>query len=280
MKWAWMFSAWLGLMLVLGQSQAMAQADSGSDGEARALFERGRTEYDAGRFDEATRAFRRAYLLSPRYPLLYNIGQAELRAGHDQLALEAFEGYLRQAPADDPRRSEVEERVLVLQRMGVRAPTSGTLQSSTSESEAEAQPDASSESESTTASETAETEPLSPGETHAQATGSGAGPAPWIVVGGGAALVVGGAIMMGLGVSDADRVTGAPMGSTWAELEGAASNANLFWGVGIGLAGVGLAAVAGGLAWALTDGGSSEDSSQASARLRIGPASLALEGTF
>lgn len=278
MRWVWIIVWGLGLSSALEPSPLRAQSDAGSDGEARALFEAGRAAYDAGAFDEATRAFRRAYLLSPRYPLLYNIGQAELRAGHDELALEAFEGYLRQAPADDPRRSEVEERVRVLERMGVQASTADTLRTS---------PISEPATEGVLDTSAAPTEPTPVAEADATeaavdhgANDTGPGAAPWIFVGSGAALLVGGAIMMGVGVSEAERVTGAPMGSSWSELEGSASSANLYWGLGIGLAGVGLAAVTGGLVWEFVMADSRGDEPRASARLRVGPSSLSFEGTF
>lgn len=92
---------------------------SRSEQRARELFEQGRVAYDAGRFDDAVVAFREAYLLSGRPALLYNIGQSELRLERHALALEAFEGYLRQSPDDAALRSEVEERVRVLRGMGV-----------------------------------------------------------------------------------------------------------------------------------------------------------------
>jgi tetratricopeptide (TPR) repeat protein len=108
------------LCTALGLGSAMeVQAQVSADEEARQLFEQGRQAYDAGRYDEAAAAFRRAYLLSGRPALLYNIGQSELRGEHHDEALEAFEGYLRQATDDDPaRRSEVEERVRQLRSMG------------------------------------------------------------------------------------------------------------------------------------------------------------------
>ncbi len=104
------------LVALLTPALALAQASS-SDEEARTQFERGRVAYDAGDFEAAVQAFRQAYLLSNRPALLYNIGQSELRLEHHALALEAFEGYLRRAPEDDPRRAEVEERVRVLHTM-------------------------------------------------------------------------------------------------------------------------------------------------------------------
>jgi tetratricopeptide (TPR) repeat protein len=126
MRWASLLVLFLVCTPVGGlvtTSVAHAQTDASSDAEARRLYGEARTAFEAGDFDTAVRNFRRAYLLSPRFALLYNIGQAELRAGHDALALEAFEAFLRQAPADDEHRGEVEERARMLRSMGVQAAT-------------------------------------------------------------------------------------------------------------------------------------------------------------
>lgn len=247
----------LALAVASTTSGAAAQADGASDAEARGLFDEGRVAYDEGRFEDAVRAFRRAYVLSPRYQLLYNVGQAELRAGHDDRALEAFEGFLRQAPADAQHRSEVQERVNVLRGMGV-TPTTSV--------EAPVEP-------AVTATVVEEpTEPAPPS--------SGGDATPWIVVGVGGALVVAGAVMMGVGVSEAQRVTDAPVGSRWVDLQGAADSANILWGVGIGAAALGLAAVGAGIVWAVTAGGSSESGSAGVTAVRIGPGSLSIEGVL
>lgn len=242
-----------------------AQEDRAADTDARTLFEEGRAAYDAGRFEDATRSFRRAYLLSPRYQLLYNIGQSELRAGHDARALEAFEAFLRQASSDDPNRSEVEERARVLRSMGVRS------------ADAEGEPVAETTSSPAPTPEPRETAAPIATTAPTPAADGGPGIAPWILVGTGAAAVVVGGVLMGVGVSESSRVTGATDGSRWADLEGAASNANVLWGAGIGVAAVGLAAVGVGIAWAVA-GGSSE--SGTTARLRVGPMGVAVEGAF
>lgn len=260
-------------------STAAAQTDSGSDAEARRLFEAGRAAYEAENFDEAVRNFRRAYVFSPRYPLLYNIGQAELRAGNDAAALEAFEGFLRQAPADDARRGEVEERVRVLRAMGVTA-TTGTVaatptETTTTETVTETTTETVAETETVTETEssTATTTTTTPTD----AGGGGPGAGPFILIGGGAAVAVVGAILMGVGASDASAVTGAPDGAMWSDLEGRAGAANTEFGVGLALLVVGVAAAGGGVIWAVAGSGSSSDSS---ASLRLGPGSLSLEGTF
>jgi tetratricopeptide (TPR) repeat protein len=247
-----------------------AQSDTGSDTDARSLFEQGRVAYDAGHFDEAVRAFRRAYVLSPRFPLLYNIGQAELRAGHDSLALDAFEGFLRQAPADDGRRSEVEERIRVLRAMGTAAPSTEEVHEATvTETQTETTTQTGTETETTV---------TTPVEPPPASNGGGAGVVPWIIVGVGGALAIAGAVLMGVGASDASRVTGATHTDHWSDLMGAANDANTLWGVGIGLLITGVVAVGAGVVWAVVGGGGSSDSP--SARLRLLPGGLSLEGAF
>ncbi len=267
-------------------SMALAQSDTSSDGEARALFEEGRSAYERGAFEDAVRAFRRAYLLSPRYALLYNIGQSELRAGHDPEALEALEAFLRQAPPDDHRRSEVEERVRMLRGMGVvpghsTAGAEPTTGASTSTVRASEPPDAatggSGEATADSSAAAPRSQPLEPSPASEEEGSAGPSVAPWIVVGVGGALVVAGAVLMGVGASDAERLAGAPMWSRWSEYEGLGSSAETMWGVGIALLGVGIAGAAAGVVWALLPSGSDHHET---ARLRLGPASLFIEGEF
>ncbi|MBX3274489.1 MAG: tetratricopeptide repeat protein [Sandaracinaceae bacterium] len=255
----------LAVAVVTFASAGPAAAQGGSaDTDARAAFEEGRAAYDAGEFEAAVRGFRRAYLLSPRFALLYNIAQAELRAGNDALALEAFEGFLRQAPPDDERRGEVEERVRVLRGMGVRAASSPEVRA---EEPAPAMPEARVEAARARAEAIAA----------ARSDGGGADPAPWIVLGAGGALAVAGAVLLGVGAGEAGRVTGAPDGARWSELEGVASGAEAMWAAGFVLLGVGAAAMVAGLAWGIAGSGGGE---RASARLRVLPGGARIEGTF
>jgi len=252
---------------VAGASQAAAQAPptpaepAGSaprnaDEDARAHFDAGRVAYAAGDFETAVTEFRRAYVLSGRFALLFNIGMAELRAGRDSAALTAFEGYRRQAPADAPDLGQVEERIRVLRGMGVQPEPEGGATPETDEAEA------------------------APPDLSAAPTESGPrSPAPFILMGGGGALLVAGGVLMGLGAARASDVTGAPSGSMWPELQDTADRAKLLWGMGLGFGAVGLAAIAGGLTWHLA-GGDSDDDTAASARLQLGFGTLTLEGAF
>lgn len=90
-----------------------AAAQDEQDEEARGLFSAGSAAFSNGRYDEAREYFERAYDLSHRAELLYNIGQAADRARHDAIALEAFERYLAQV-TDVPNRTEIEGRIRVL----------------------------------------------------------------------------------------------------------------------------------------------------------------------
>jgi tetratricopeptide (TPR) repeat protein len=94
--------AWLvavGIVWVGAPRAARAQdePDSATE-EARALFEAGRTAYDAGRFESALDSFGRAYELSRRPALLFNMGSALERLRRDDEALEHYERYLREVP--------------------------------------------------------------------------------------------------------------------------------------------------------------------------------------
>ena len=197
-------------VLVWSASTALAQADTSADSEARQEYERGRVEFEAGHFDEAARLLRHAYVLSPRFGLLYNIGQAELRAGRHALALEAFEGFLRQAPADEPTRSEVEERVRVLRGLAVVTPVAET--------------------------------PVAPTPREPEI-------APWILASVGGAVLIAGGVLLGVANLEASHVTNAARDTRWSSLEGAQHNANTFSGVGIAMLSVGAAATAAGLIW-------------------------------
>jgi tetratricopeptide (TPR) repeat protein len=69
--------------------------------------------YSDGRFEDALQHFERAYELSDRAALLYNIGAAAERLGKNGKALEMYEQYLEKKPEADNRRF-VESRIRIL----------------------------------------------------------------------------------------------------------------------------------------------------------------------
>lgn len=98
------------------EAQATTAEADAEDRAGRVLFDAGAEAYAAGRYDEALRNFVRAYELSGRPELHYNIALAHDRLRHDDEALASYRRYLAEAPATGPHRGEVESRVAVLER--------------------------------------------------------------------------------------------------------------------------------------------------------------------
>ena len=97
-------------MLLSLFSVSVAAQDAGTDELARREFELGKRAYEAHSWDEATARFERAYELSNRPALLYNIGQSADRARNDVKALASFEKYLELVD-DSPNHKVVRARV-------------------------------------------------------------------------------------------------------------------------------------------------------------------------
>jgi tetratricopeptide (TPR) repeat protein len=91
-----------------------AVADVASD--AREHFQKGRTLYDVGRFDDAAREFEAAYQAKPDPALLFNLAQAYRFAGKNGPALIAYRSYLRNLP-EARNRAQVETSIAELQRI-------------------------------------------------------------------------------------------------------------------------------------------------------------------
>ncbi len=103
------------LCAVAWTATAAAQGDRSRDDEARGLYDAGVSAYEGGRYDEALSHFQRAYELSQRDMLLYNIGSAAERANQDELALRSYEQFLERVP-DTELRPRIETRIEALRR--------------------------------------------------------------------------------------------------------------------------------------------------------------------
>lgn len=150
----------LGQATVLG-STAQAQepsAESHLDEEARAIFQAGRIAYDQGRFQAALEHFERAYELSGRPELLYNIGTSADRLRMDERALEVFVAYLAALP-NAPNAAVVRARIEVLQ-----AEVDRDRVAAAAEAEAESQSVEDAEVEATAPIETTTTEAPPPAD--------------------------------------------------------------------------------------------------------------------
>lgn len=99
----------LGIALVLGSLLAAGTVSADAQEEARESFKEGVAHFEAGRFEAAVDAFRRAYKLSPSWRIQYNIGQCEAALKRYGPAIEAFESYLSQGgdEIDATRQDEV-----------------------------------------------------------------------------------------------------------------------------------------------------------------------------
>lgn len=96
-------------------ASARAEEPGPNDEEARALFQAGKVAYDHGRYQDSLSYFQRAYELSQRPGLHYNIGLAQDRLRHDEDAIRSFEAYLLATP-DSERADEVRARIDSLRR--------------------------------------------------------------------------------------------------------------------------------------------------------------------
>jgi tetratricopeptide (TPR) repeat protein len=94
---------------------APAAAQDVKDQEARVRFQSATLAYADGRFEEALHDFRRAYELSGRAALLFNIASAAERLRLDVEARDAYEAYLEKVPDAENRRF-VESRIEILRK--------------------------------------------------------------------------------------------------------------------------------------------------------------------
>ncbi len=189
------------VLSTLAAGPAMAQPED--DDEARVHFRLGRAYYDSGRFMEAAREFEQAYALSRRPQLLYNVFIAHRDAGQLGPAIEALEQYLAQVPEAQDR-DNLTARLASMRRLHEREVASR-------EGSAGPGRDGATDASGGTTETPPPDETTTPDETTEQrAEGAGgAGPSedvfeppsegsgslvPWIVVGAGGALAIGGAV--------------------------------------------------------------------------------------
>ena len=107
----------LAAALALTPSLAFAQ-HAAPDAQARAAFDRGIADVDAGRFANAVVAFEESYRLRPVAVVLYNLASAYTRMGRHQQAIATYERYLSEGGSRLPpdRVQSVRERIAELRR--------------------------------------------------------------------------------------------------------------------------------------------------------------------
>jgi hypothetical protein len=122
--------AWCALLDVMtpvgpaAADEGTPSAVAGSDAEARREFELARDAYDHGAFRQALAHFERAYELSQRRELLFNIARSADADTQPGRAIDAYTDYLAAFPAADNRdfvRARL-EKMLALQKERAPAP--------------------------------------------------------------------------------------------------------------------------------------------------------------
>ncbi len=105
---------WCSAMFFCLLTPSFVAADD--DSQARRLFEAGAQHFDVGDYQVAQHQFERAYELSKRVPLLYNISLAAELAGNLSTAVSSLELYLQSEEARD-RRPHMERLKNLRQRL-------------------------------------------------------------------------------------------------------------------------------------------------------------------
>lgn len=119
-----------------------------------------------------------------------------------------------------------------------------------------------------------------PGAGVAATASGGPGALPWVLVGVGAALMVGGGVLVALAQGDIDQVEDPGADARWAdESADAYDAAPVKSGVGFALLGVGAVGVTAGLVWAL-GGGGDERARGGSVQVALTPRRIAVRGSF
>jgi tetratricopeptide (TPR) repeat protein len=105
----------LALLLWAAPRAASAASECRSDASIQA-FDEGRKLYDLGHFEEAAARWERAYLECDSPQIIFNLAQAQRRAGHARRAIDLYERWLDLAPsASAAERADVEQKITTLE---------------------------------------------------------------------------------------------------------------------------------------------------------------------
>jgi tetratricopeptide (TPR) repeat protein len=168
------------LLCASGVVRAQGVVDMGmedmSDEQARAHFSVGKTLYDAGRFREAAEEWEKAYALSKKDALLYNVYVARRDASDVPMAIDALRRYLATTAPTPEERINLQARLRAME---------------------EAQRQAEPAPAAPAAAAPAAAEPAAPADAGGDKDGEGdSAPSvlPYVLIGVGGALVVGGVV--------------------------------------------------------------------------------------
>jgi hypothetical protein len=302
------------VVLVPRPVRAQETSDSTEPPGYAALLDGALAEFQASRWAEARALFQRAHESYPNARTLRGIGMASFEMADYPAAIEALEGALTSEvrPLTEEQRTQVSallERAralighFVVPAAGedVRLSVDGVLtrpEGDWPRTEGRLALGVGSheillrDSDGRTArvrlsvrgGEDTRLDVVPPGSEIAGSTSSDAAsdPGPWILAGAGAALVLTGAILHGVGASDIAAVNSAPAGTEWSSVSGVYDTAPVLTGTGIAALVAGSTMVVIGVGWGLAGALSSDggDRRRARARLELRPTGLVLRGSF
>jgi tetratricopeptide (TPR) repeat protein len=112
----------LGVLVFSARASAQGMIDMGGmpDQEAKSHFKVGKSLYESGRFSEAAEEFEKAYQLSNKVELLYNVYVAHRDATDLPRAIDALRRYLQLAELDEPSRLNLQARLRAMEEAGER----------------------------------------------------------------------------------------------------------------------------------------------------------------
>jgi len=98
-------------MVLVLLAQLPSSAAESDKTVARAHYETATRLYEVREYAEALKEYKAAYVAKPDPAFLFNVGQCYRKMGQNAEALDFFQQFLKKAPADDPNRAQVEERI-------------------------------------------------------------------------------------------------------------------------------------------------------------------------
>ena len=111
----------IGLAFALTFVPSSARADDEETEQARKHYQKGKQQFDLGKWDAAIAEFEAAYTLHADPNFLFNLAQAYRRKGDLQHALDLYRNYLIANP-ESPKRSDIEKRIKMLEKEMKRRP--------------------------------------------------------------------------------------------------------------------------------------------------------------
>jgi tetratricopeptide (TPR) repeat protein len=240
------------------------------DEEAKSHFKVGKTLYEAGRFSEAASEFEKAYALSKKEQLLYNIYVAYRDASDLPHAIDALRSYLDAAQLEPDERVNLQARLRAMEEANARAaatkPEPETAPAVATPVPAPAEPPAAAVA--------------APAPAATQAAPSAHSPLPYVLAIGGGTLLAGGIVTGLIASSKIGKIEDDCPHDMCPPKYGIADkrdSASAFRTTSFVLAGAGVVTGVIGAVLLLNEGG---ESAAASAALDCGPMGCSVHGTF